>query len=180
MLALAGGPLDVRMRFLDPARDACAGQVGELVVAAYDDPASLDRLAAGADVIQTTLGFVSPTNYANRGCMSQNGSDCLSEQGRAFDEILDVFLQAARGLDRCPCTPPFSMHGLRVARRIERGKHRRPRLGAQWSGGIVVEIGAHVLQAAAVSCCGSLRSTRLMPSTRLLTTSASVTEFRKM
>ena len=41
MLALAGAPLGVRMRFLDPAADACAGQVGELIVGAYDDPECL-------------------------------------------------------------------------------------------------------------------------------------------
>ena len=51
MLALAGAPLDVRLRFLDPAADACAGAVGELVVGAYDDPPSLERLADGADVV---------------------------------------------------------------------------------------------------------------------------------
>ena len=51
MLALAGAPLDVRMRFLDPASDACAGEVGELIVGAYDDPACLDRLAAGTDAV---------------------------------------------------------------------------------------------------------------------------------
>ena len=28
MLALAGAPLDVRLRFLDPAADACAGEWG--------------------------------------------------------------------------------------------------------------------------------------------------------
>ena len=39
MLALAGAPLGVRLRFLDPAADACAGDFGELVVGAYDDPA---------------------------------------------------------------------------------------------------------------------------------------------
>ena len=51
MLALAGAPLDVRLRFLDPAADACAGDVGELVVGAYDDPSCLDRLADGADAV---------------------------------------------------------------------------------------------------------------------------------
>jgi len=51
MLALAGAPLGVRMRFLDPASDACAGDVGELVVGAYDDPECLERLAAGTDVV---------------------------------------------------------------------------------------------------------------------------------
>ena len=34
MLALAGAPLDVRFRFLDPSPDACAGDVGELLVGA--------------------------------------------------------------------------------------------------------------------------------------------------
>jgi 5-(carboxyamino)imidazole ribonucleotide synthase len=51
MLALAGAPLGVRVRFLDPSGDACAGAVGELVLGAYDDAAALDRLAAGADVV---------------------------------------------------------------------------------------------------------------------------------
>ena len=51
MLALAGAPLDVRFRFLDPAPDACAGQVGELIVGPYDDPELLDRLADGADAV---------------------------------------------------------------------------------------------------------------------------------
>jgi 5-(carboxyamino)imidazole ribonucleotide synthase len=51
MLGLAGLPLGLGFRFLDPAPDACAGAVGELVVGAYDDPAALDRLSDGADVV---------------------------------------------------------------------------------------------------------------------------------
>ena len=51
MLALAGIPLGLRFRFLDPAPDAPAGAVGELIVGAYDDTAALDRLAEGADVV---------------------------------------------------------------------------------------------------------------------------------
>jgi 5-(carboxyamino)imidazole ribonucleotide synthase len=51
MLALAGARLGVCMRFLDPAPDACAGDVGELVVGAYDDQEALDRLADAADVV---------------------------------------------------------------------------------------------------------------------------------
>jgi 5-(carboxyamino)imidazole ribonucleotide synthase len=51
MLAQAGEPLGVRLRFLDPAADACAGAVGELLVGRYDDPELLDRLAAGADAV---------------------------------------------------------------------------------------------------------------------------------
>ncbi len=51
MLALAGARLDVRFRFLDPSLDACAADVGELVVGAYDDPELLDRLVDGADAV---------------------------------------------------------------------------------------------------------------------------------
>jgi 5-(carboxyamino)imidazole ribonucleotide synthase len=51
MLALAGAPLDVLFRFLDPSGEACAGEVGDLLVGAYDDPELLDRLAEGADAV---------------------------------------------------------------------------------------------------------------------------------
>jgi 5-(carboxyamino)imidazole ribonucleotide synthase len=51
MLALAGIPLGLSFRFLDPAPDAPAGEVGELLVGGYDDPALLDRLADGAAVV---------------------------------------------------------------------------------------------------------------------------------
>lgn len=51
MLALAGLPLGLRFRFLDPSPDAPAAEVGELVVGAFDDPAALARLADGADVV---------------------------------------------------------------------------------------------------------------------------------
>lgn len=51
MLALAGVPLDVRFRFLDPSAEACAGDVGELLVGAYDDAELLDRLADGAAAV---------------------------------------------------------------------------------------------------------------------------------
>jgi len=51
MLALAGLPLGLSFRFLDPSPDACAGEVGELVVAAYDDTDGLDRLASSAAAV---------------------------------------------------------------------------------------------------------------------------------
>jgi hypothetical protein len=82
-----------------------------------NDPTNTERYVtynegrSGTDVIQTTLGFVSPTNYANRGCMSQNGSDCLSQQGRAFDEILQFYYGADIVIERAvgPCVPEVTM-----------------------------------------------------------------------
>jgi 5-(carboxyamino)imidazole ribonucleotide synthase len=51
MLGLAGLPLGLRFRFLDPAPDACAGAVGELVVGDYGDAGALARLAEAAAVV---------------------------------------------------------------------------------------------------------------------------------
>lgn len=45
MLALAGAPLGLRFRFVDPNPDAPAGRLAELIVADYEDPAALDALA---------------------------------------------------------------------------------------------------------------------------------------
>jgi 5-(carboxyamino)imidazole ribonucleotide synthase len=51
MLALAGIPLGLSFRFLDPSPDAPACEVGELLVGPYDDPELLDRLADGAAAV---------------------------------------------------------------------------------------------------------------------------------
>jgi len=50
MLALAGHPLGIRCRFLDPGEDPSAGAVGECLRAPYADPAAIARLAEGLDV----------------------------------------------------------------------------------------------------------------------------------
>ncbi len=51
MLALAGAPLGVRVRVLDPAADACAVPYAEHLQAAYDDPEALARFAEGLDAV---------------------------------------------------------------------------------------------------------------------------------
>jgi 5-(carboxyamino)imidazole ribonucleotide synthase len=51
MLALAGYPLGLHFRFLDPAPDAPAGQLAEHLAADYDDDAMLERFAAGLDAV---------------------------------------------------------------------------------------------------------------------------------
>jgi 5-(carboxyamino)imidazole ribonucleotide synthase len=51
MLGLAGLPLGLSFRFLDPSPDACAQAVGELVVGEYGDDKALDRLVDGADAV---------------------------------------------------------------------------------------------------------------------------------
>lgn len=51
MLVLAGAPLGVRFRVMDPSADACAGQVAPLVVADYSDESALARFVASVDVV---------------------------------------------------------------------------------------------------------------------------------
>jgi len=51
MLALAGYPLGLEFRLLDPVPDACGGQVAELMVGAMDDTYALERFCNGLDVV---------------------------------------------------------------------------------------------------------------------------------
>jgi 5-(carboxyamino)imidazole ribonucleotide synthase len=50
MLALAGYPLGLRFRLLDPSPESPGGHLAELQVAAYDDSAALERFADGLEV----------------------------------------------------------------------------------------------------------------------------------
>jgi 5-(carboxyamino)imidazole ribonucleotide synthase len=77
MLGLAGRKLGVQLRFLDPAADACAAAVGELVVGPYDDPDLLDRLAADADAV--TYEFENVPVTAARRVAALPGSLALEE-----------------------------------------------------------------------------------------------------
>jgi 5-(carboxyamino)imidazole ribonucleotide synthase len=51
MLALAGYPLGLRFRFLDPAPDAPASHMAEHMQAGYADTATLERFSAGLDAV---------------------------------------------------------------------------------------------------------------------------------
>ncbi len=85
MLGLAGLSLGLSFRFLDPSPDACAREVGELVVAGFDDPDGLERLARGADVVTYEFENV-PVDAALRvdavpGAVSlERGQDRLHEK----------------------------------------------------------------------------------------------------
>src|SRR5262245_50379256 len=51
MLALAGYPLGLRFRMLDPASDAPAGHLAEHLAGGYGDERILERFAGGVDII---------------------------------------------------------------------------------------------------------------------------------
>jgi len=64
MMALAGHPMGHRFVFLDPAPDACAAALGELLVAPYDDQNALARLAQKVDVVTFDFENVPATSLA--------------------------------------------------------------------------------------------------------------------
>jgi 5-(carboxyamino)imidazole ribonucleotide synthase len=51
MLALAGLPLGLHFRFLEPADESPAGQVAERIIGSFEDTDCLDRFADGLDVV---------------------------------------------------------------------------------------------------------------------------------
>jgi 5-(carboxyamino)imidazole ribonucleotide synthase len=51
MLALAGYPLGLRFRFLEPSAEAPTGVLAEQVMGDYDDPAALERFVPGLDLV---------------------------------------------------------------------------------------------------------------------------------
>jgi 5-(carboxyamino)imidazole ribonucleotide synthase len=51
MLALAGHPLGCTFTVLDPAPDACAASVAELIIGDYSDTGKLEELAESSDII---------------------------------------------------------------------------------------------------------------------------------
>ncbi len=60
---------------------------------------------SGSNIHQTPLGSQTPTNYRNRGCMSQLGSRCLADEGKTFDQILRFYYGADIVIDQAtgPC-----------------------------------------------------------------------------
>jgi MYXO-CTERM domain-containing protein len=96
---------------------AGARQEGPNCVGGTDDPTGTEMWVtyndgkSGDDVTQTPLGFISPSNHANRGCMSQNGGDCLAEEGRDVVGILRFYYGADIGIEQAegPCVDPIAI-----------------------------------------------------------------------
>jgi 5-(carboxyamino)imidazole ribonucleotide synthase len=60
MMALAAVPLGIRMAFLDPARGACAGEIGALVEGQYDDHYAVRELLKMSDRVTFEFESVPP------------------------------------------------------------------------------------------------------------------------
>ncbi len=46
---------------------------------------------SGSGITQTSLGWINPANYRNRGCMSQLGTRCLASMGKTDDTMLKFY-----------------------------------------------------------------------------------------
>ncbi len=114
MLALAGYPLAQQFQFLDTSADSPGGQVAPIVTGAFDDPTSLERLAADVDIVTyefenvpvSALHAVSRT----RPCLPPVEALRVSQ-----DRLYEKELFTKLGIP----TPPFravdSLEGLRAA-----------------------------------------------------------------
>lgn len=102
MLALAGYPLNLRFQVLDPAADACAGQVATLLRGDYDAEARLEQLAEWAEVVTFDFENV-PATAAGPG----TGGGGLSAARRAGDGAGSGFRKTLFWELGIP-TPPFA------------------------------------------------------------------------
>src|SRR5260370_30219604 len=64
MLALAGYPLGLHFRFLDPSPEAPVGRIAQRVTADYGDQAALEKFASGLELVTYEFENV-PVEAAN-------------------------------------------------------------------------------------------------------------------
>jgi 5-(carboxyamino)imidazole ribonucleotide synthase len=113
MLGLAGIPLGVTTRFLDPSADAPATAVGTLVVAALDDVAAARRLAQGATVLTYEWeGVPADTVRAVGGCPAFPGARPLEV---AQDRLVEKETFARLGIAVAPHAPIDRLEDVEAA-----------------------------------------------------------------
>lgn len=115
MLALAGYPLGIESRLLDPAADAAAGQVAEHIAARYDDEQALARFADGLDALTYEFENVPAAcleSLRKRGLDPSPSVDALrTSQDRLCEK--ESFLRL--GVPTAPFLPVDDRAGLRRA-----------------------------------------------------------------
>jgi 5-(carboxyamino)imidazole ribonucleotide synthase len=114
MLALAGYPLGLTFRVLDPAPDACAGQVAEHTIAAFDDEAALRRFAEDLDVVTYEWENVpvETVSYLSRFVRVDPGVQALEV---SQDRLLEKSLFRKLGVLTAPYAPVDTLESLRDA-----------------------------------------------------------------
>lgn len=114
MLALSGYPLGLRFVFLDKSEDAPGGQVGDIILGEFGDPARLAELAAAVDVLTFDVENVpvEPLREITRNRAFHPPLDALAT---AQDRLFEKNLFRELGLATPPFAPVDSLDDLRAA-----------------------------------------------------------------
>jgi 5-(carboxyamino)imidazole ribonucleotide synthase len=113
MLGIAGIPLGVTTRFLDPSPDASASAVGSLVVARLDDVDAARRLAQGATVVTYEWeGVPADTVRALDGCAAHPDPRALDV---AQDRLAEKQTFARLGIPVAPHAPIDTVDDVEAA-----------------------------------------------------------------
>ena len=78
MLALAGTPLGMQFIFIDPAGDACARHVGQLIRADYNDHYELRTLVNAAEAL-LKAGAKEVSAYITHGVLSEGAAQRIGK-----------------------------------------------------------------------------------------------------
>lgn len=62
--------------------------------ASTEERVTYNENLSGHNINQSTAGWPNKENYANRGCLSQNGANCLADEGMLADEIIRFYYGA--------------------------------------------------------------------------------------
>ena len=114
MLALAGYPFALRFLFLDSSADSPGGQVGPIVTGAFDDPASLERLAAETDLVTYEFENV-PVAALEAVAKSRPCHPPVEALRVSQDRLLEKELFGRLGIPTPPFRPVDSLADLRTA-----------------------------------------------------------------
>lgn len=114
MLALAGYPLGLRFRFLDPAPEAPVEELAELLVGRFDDLDALARFPTGLDVVTYEFENV-PVEAAQHLARSAPVYPPVAALEVSQDRLLEKRLFERLGIPPAPFRPVDSLEDLRRA-----------------------------------------------------------------
>lgn len=114
MLALAGYPLGLRFVFLDKSEEAPGGQVGEILLGAFDDPDMLRRLAGRVDSLTFDVENV-PAEVLREITRDIPFNPPIEALATAQDRLYEKKLFGKLGLDTPPFAPVDTLDELRQA-----------------------------------------------------------------
>jgi len=93
-----------------PSTTNCVAKAGDPDPTGTEKYVTYNEGKTGSGVTQSTLGWVSPTNKYNRGCMSQNGSHCQALKSKGYKDILRFYygadIQIVTAVGSCVAPPP--------------------------------------------------------------------------